>query len=218
MKGVIYLSNKSSIIAIGAHPDDIEIGCGGTMKKLSMDGADIIFLIATSGEKCIPDKKKFNAIKKKRREESLRSAKFIGVKKVFNLNLPDTDIEHNGDTVHAIEKYIYRFKPDFIFTHTIEDKHQDHKNLALSTISACRRSRVNILHYESPSTAQSFIPTVFSDISETIKFKTDAINFFSTQRDKYYVDPEAIKGLAKYRGYISGSTYAEAFEVSKYYI
>lgn len=214
------MSNKiiKSAIAIGAHPDDIEIGCGGTLKKLSDNGYDIIFLIATLGERCNFKIDTLKTIKNKRKIESLGSARMLGAVKVFHLDLKDTMIEHTGRTVNSIEKYINKFKPEYVFTHTIEDKHQDHKNLAFSTISACRRTKTNILHYETPSTAQSFIPTVFSDISRTIEYKIKAINFFSSQHNKYYVDPDAIKGLAHYRGYISGSKYAEAFEVSKYYI
>jgi LmbE family N-acetylglucosaminyl deacetylase len=211
-------NNSKSIIAIGAHPDDIEIGCGGTIKKFSDYGYDIIFLIATLGEKCDLKTRNSSMIKKKRRKESIESANIFGVIKVYYLDMLDTNIEHNGITVNAIEKYIKKFKPEYVFTHTIEDKHQDHKNLAFSTISACRRSKTNILHYESPSTAQSFLPTVFSDISDTLDYKIKAVKFFASQHDKYYVDPEAIKGLAVYRGYISGSKYAEAFEVSKFYI
>ena len=209
---------KKSIVAIGAHPDDIEIGCGGTIKKFSDFGYDIIFLIATLGEKCDLKTRSLSTIKERRKTESIKSANIFGVIKVFYLNMHDTNIEHNGETVNAIEKYIKKFKPEYVFTHTIEDKHQDHKNLAFSTISACRRSKTNILHYESPSTAQSFLPTVFSDISNTIAYKIKAVKFFASQHDKYYVDPDAIKGLAVYRGYISGSKYAEAFEVSKFYI
>lgn len=212
------MNKTSSVIAIGAHPDDIEIGCGGTIKKLSLMEINIIFLIATLGEKCERTKGHLAEMKRKRKLESIRSANFIGVNKIYFLNLPDTEIKHNGNTVSEIERYIKKYSPLHIFIHTIEDKHQDHKNLALSTISACRRIKTNILHYESPSTAQSFTPTIFSDISETIEYKINAIKYFSSQYDKYYVDPEAIKGLAKYRGYISGFKSAEAFEVSKYYI
>lgn len=206
------------IIAIGAHPDDIEIGCGGTIKSFALENAEIYFIVATLGEKCIVKSIGNLDLNEKRKEESINSSKFLGVKEVFFLGLPDTDIEHNGKSVAAIEHYIDLIQPSYIFTHTKEDHHQDHRNLALASISACRRKRINILHYESPSTAQSFLPVVFTDITETIVHKLDAISFFSSQNEKIYVDKEAIKGLAKYRGYISGSEYAEGFEISKYYL
>ena len=210
---------KKKIIFIGAHPDDIEIGCGATVKKFALQNDDIYFLIGTTGgQAIINNNNDWKSLEEKRVKESLNAAKFLGVKDVFYLNLTDTCIEHNGLTVKSIEKYINSIQPDIVFTHTIEDYHQDHKNLAFSTLSACRRLKTNILHYESPSTAQTFTPTVYSDVSETIEDKIKAITMFITQNGKSYVNADAINGLAKYRGYTSGSMYAEAFTLSKYYI
>lgn len=210
--------NKKIILAIGAHPDDIEIGCGGTIRSFALQGADIYFIIATLGEKCIVKDIDERALIEKRKQESINAASFLGVKEIFFLGLPDTNIEHNGTSVAAIEKYIKLLKPNNIFTHTKEDNHQDHRNIALATLSACRRQRINILHYETPTTAQSFLPAVFNDISSTIEYKIETLGLFSTQNEKMYLDKEAIKGLAKYRGYISGFEYAEGFEMSKYYL
>jgi LmbE family N-acetylglucosaminyl deacetylase len=209
---------KNVILAIGAHPDDIEIGCGGTIRSYAIQGADIYFIVATLGEKCIVKNIEEKILFKKRKQESINASKHLGVKEIFYLGLPDTNIEHNGASVDAIEKYVNLLKPNFIFTHTKEDNHQDHRNLALATISACRRQKINILHYEAPTTAQSFLPVVFNDISSTINYKIETLGLFSTQNEKIYLDKEAIKGLAKYRGYISGYEYAEGFEISKFYI
>jgi len=209
---------KIKVIAIGAHPDDIEIGCAGTIRKFIARGADVYFIIATLGEQCHVEDSIYQNLRVKRQEESNSSAKILGVKEVFFLGLPDTNIEHNGETVSLIERYIYKIDPQFLFVHTKEDNHQDHKSIAFSTISAARRRRINILHYESPSTAQSFMPVVHCDISDTLDYKLNAISQFVSQNEKIYVDKEAIKGLAKYRGYISGTDYAEGFELSKYFI
>ncbi len=209
---------NTKIIAIGAHPDDIEIGCGGTIKSFALQKAEVFFILATLGEKCVVKDIGHQLLYEKRREESINASKVLGVKEIFFLGMKDTNIIHNGDSVAALEKYVNLINPDFVFTHTKEDHHQDHRNLALATISACRRKKINILHYESPSTAQSFLPIVFSDITQTIVHKIDAIGIFSSQNEKIYVDKEAIRGLAKYRGYISGSEYAEGFELSKYHL
>lgn len=209
---------KIKVIAIGAHPDDIEIGCGGTVCQFAQNGAEVYFLIATLGEECQIEGEQLSLLIERRKRESISAAGFLGAKEVYFLNLPDTQIQHDGKTVKSIEKHVKMIKPDFIFTHTKEDEHQDHKNIAFSTISACRRQKINVLHYESPSTSRSFLPTVFSDISNTIEEKIKAIKLFESQIAKTYVDPNAIKGLSQYRGYISGSKYAEGFEVSKYYL
>jgi LmbE family N-acetylglucosaminyl deacetylase len=209
---------KKKIIAIGAHPDDIEIGCGGTIKQFINQNDEVFFIIATLGEKCNVNGFENSELINKRREEAISSSGYLGVKDVFFLGLQDTNIQQNGENVSALELIINKINPVFVFTHTREDNHQDHRSLALLTISACRRKAINILHYESPSTALNFLPAVFSDISETMTSKMEAISFFTSQNEKIYVDKDAIRGLAKYRGYISGSDYAEAFEISKYYI
>jgi LmbE family N-acetylglucosaminyl deacetylase len=209
---------KKTILAIGAHPDDIEIGCAGTLLNHFEKGCDIYFIISSFGEKCEVKEKNHSCLIAIRKEESTKAAAAIKVKDIFYLNLPDTNIEHSGLAVGSIEKIISLIKPNLILTHTLQDNHQDHKNIGYSTISACRRSKSNILHYETPSTAQSFQPVVYSDISNYIKRKIEILKCFSSQNEKMYLDNDAIIGLARYRGYTSGSKYAEAFEVSRWFI
>jgi LmbE family N-acetylglucosaminyl deacetylase len=210
---------KKTILAIGAHPDDIEIGCAGTLLSYAKQGSEIYFIIASLGERCnVGEVVDNSALIERRKEESRQASLSIGVKNISYLFLPDTFIEHNGKTVTCIEKIINAVKPSIIFTHTLQDKHQDHKNLGYATISACRRIKTNILHYETPSTAQSFQPVVYSDISLTILEKIETLKYFSSQNEKLYLDNEAIIGLAKYRGYTSGSKFAEAFEVSRWFL
>lgn len=209
---------KKSILAIGAHPDDIEIGCAGTLLNYSGQGCDIYYIIASLGEKCAVSEKNHSRLIAIRKEESRQAAAAVKVKDIFYLMLPDTNIDHNGLSVTNLEKNILKIKPDLIFTHTLQDNHQDHKNIGYSTISACRRSKSNILHYETPSTAQSFQPVVFSDISDFIENKIEIFKCFSSQNEKIYLDNDAIIGLARYRGYTSGSKYAEAFEVSRWFL
>jgi len=209
---------KRKILAIGAHPDDIEIGCAGTLLTFSRQGFDIYYIIASLGEKCDVNIAEQNSLMERRKAESKKAADYIGVKDIKYLMLPDTFIEHNGMVVDSIEKIIESVEPEIIFTHTLNDKHQDHKNVGYATISACRRTKTNILHYETPSTAQSFNPVVFSDISSMIEEKINILKGFTSQNEKIYLDNEAIIGLARYRGYTSGSKYAETFEVSRWFL
>jgi len=209
---------KRKILAIGAHPDDIEIGCAGTLLTFSRQGFDIYYIIASLGEKCDVNIAEQNSLMERRKAESKKAADYIGVKDIKYLMLPDTFIEHNGMVVDSIEKIIESVEPEIIFTHTLNDKHQDHKNVGYATISACRRTKTNILHYETPSTAQSFNPVVFSDISSMIEEKINILKGFTSQNEKIYLDNEAIIGLARYRGHTSGSKYAETFEVSRWFL
>lgn len=209
---------RKTILAIGAHPDDIEIGCAGTLLTYAKQGADIYYIIATLGEKCEVESDDNISLIEKRKDESRRASELISVKDVFYLSLPDTFIEHNGLTVTSIENIINKVMPDIIFIHTLQDRHQDHKNLANATISACRRTKTNILHYETPSTAQSFQPVVYSDITMNMELKMKVLECFTSQNEKIYLDSEAIIGLARYRGFTSVSKFAEAFEVSQWFL
>lgn len=208
---------KKRILAIGAHPDDIEIGCCGTLFKYSKTH-EIFYIIATLGEgvEDTPHKKKM--IREQRKFESVGAANLLNIKEIFYLDLYDTFIKHDGDTVKALEKVLSKVNPSLIFTHTLEDNHQDHKNLGFATLSACRRSKSNILHYETPSTSQNFTPIVYSDITRYIDKKNEVLSYFVSQNQKRYLDEDAIKGLSRYRGYTSGFLFAEAFEVTKFFI
>ena len=201
------LKNRRNILAIGAHPDDIELGCGGTLRKHILNGDNVYYIIASLGEK--------SGDKDKRRGETMAAAKLMEVSDVYFLNLPDTMIMHDGITVSLLDKYMGRLKPDIIYVHSPKDYHQDHANIAKSVLSASRTMKNAILLYETPSTTIEFKPVAFRDISDTFEHKLKCIEQFVSQNEKDYMEKEAIIGLAKTRGHTMGVKYAEAFEVAR---
>ena len=100
------MKNKKIILAIGAHPDDIEIGCAGTLHTFADQDASIYYIIASLGEKCDVNNTNQNALLELRKTESLNAASHIGVKDITYMMLPDTFINHDGLTVGSIEKII----------------------------------------------------------------------------------------------------------------
>ena len=195
------------ILAIGSHPDDIELGCGGTIRKHVIAGDEVFFVIASLGEK--------SGDEKKRKKESLASAKLMGIKDIFFLNLPDTMIMHDGKTVSILDMYKEKIYPDIIYVHTPKDYHQDHSNIAKSALSSSRDMKSSIFLYETPSTTIEFRPVRYEDVSDVFQHKLSCIDRFITQKNKDYMEKQAIMGLAKYRGYTIGVEYAEAFEVAR---
>lgn len=193
------------VLAIGAHPDDIEFGVGGTVAKHVKNGDKVYFLVMSDGEKG-------GAYKSVRRGEVRKSAKVLGIKNIKFLGLPDTNIAYNHKTIDKIEKHIKRIKPDMIYTHCLKDTHQDHYNTALATITAARNSAV-ILSYEVQSTFPNFNPQMYIDISKTLKLKIDALKCFTSQNHKRFMATEAIIGLVRFRGFQARTNFAEAFEV-----
>ena len=193
-----------AILAIGAHPDDIEFGCYATLAKLRKTN-DIFFIVFTNGERGGP--------KHERILETQKSAKIIKANLEI-LDYPDGNIPVNPKTIDHLAKKIVEINPDTVFTLYPLDSHQDHRAVSKITISASKNIK-RILFYEVPQTERCFSPNYFHDITDYFKFKKEALNCHKTQRNKPYLDIDEIKGLAQYRAYqcFAKGRLFEAFEV-----
>lgn len=194
------------ILAIGAHPDDIELGCGATLIKHVNENDDVFLIIASYGEK--------GGSKDERVKESIESAKLIGAKDICFLDLPDTLMHHDGITVGKVDQCMSKIKPDIVYVHSPKDYHQDHIAIALSTLSASRHMTNAVFFYESPSTTIEFRPTAYNDVTQYFCYKLKSIEIFKSQKERDYMEKISVIGLAKSRGSILGVKYAEAFEVA----
>lgn len=210
------------ILAIGAHPDDVELGCGASLALFKRKGHDISILVLTKGEA--------SGDPGTRMRECKRSARTICVDNLFWGNVPDTMITDGVETIMKIERIIERIKPDIIFTHSERDGHQDHRNACLASLSAARNSK-KILLYESPAALREFCPQVFIDVSSTFDVKLKALKAYGSQASKVFFQgnsnisdegqkfpyvSNAVEGLARFRGFQAGVALAEAFEVGKF--
>ena len=197
-----------NILFIGAHPDDIEVGAGGTVARFVKEGENVSFLILTNGETA------GNPLI--RRQEAVEGAKILGVTDIIFSDIKDSDkhVRHDNKTISIIEEVIRKKNPDKIFVTTLKDAHQDHKNAALATISAAR-TVPNIFFYEVPSSFPDFRPHLYVDISETINQKIEALNAHRSQNKKRYMKIDLIIGITKQRAYQSKMAInnAEAFEI-----
>jgi LmbE family N-acetylglucosaminyl deacetylase len=212
-----------NILAIGAHPDDIELGCGGLMMKTARQGHSVFMYTVTRGSA--------SGDPEERTRELMGSASQIGVKRLWIDNFEDTKLAAQSELINRIEEIIQKSEADIIISHAISDIHHDHKAIASAIIEA-GRFVPNILSYEIPLTKE-FKPQVFCDISDVIEEKVELIKLFKSQRDKIYLKASAIKGLAEYRALQSRLNarndrtilnessvvelplYVEAFEVTK---
>jgi LmbE family N-acetylglucosaminyl deacetylase len=194
-----------NILALGAHPDDIEIGCSGTLIKYAKKGNNIFLMVLTKGE--------FGGDKKTRRKEQMDSMGIIGAKDVFWGNYKDTELPLNKELISKIEIIIRKIKPSFIFVNYPEDTHQDHRHLASATISATRYIR-NVLFYEVPTTV-NFSPNVFVDIEEYLDMKIESLKAHASQIMKTNIKDlsiiEIAKSQANFRGIQGRVKYAEGF-------
>jgi LmbE family N-acetylglucosaminyl deacetylase len=161
---------KMKILAIGAHPDDIELGAGGTIAKHVNVGDEVHFLVLTCGEK--------SGDKTERKCEAEESAKILKAKSLTFGEIEDTQISDGIDTIMKIESLINKIRPDRVYTQGVQDRHQDHRNTAYATFSAARKVP-EVFSYESPDSYPNFVPQYYVQITDTIPTKLEALKQFS---------------------------------------
>jgi LmbE family N-acetylglucosaminyl deacetylase len=203
---------KATILAIGAHPDDIEFGCGGTIIKYTERGHRLFLHIMTKGG--------LGADTATRASEQEASKAILGAEDIFWGDYEDTHLQVNIELIGKIESVIKEVKPDFIFCNYPEDTHQDHRHLAQAVMSATRYIR-NVLFYEGPTT-QNFKPHVFVDISDTLDKKIEALQAHQSQVMKTNIEDlsiiEVARSSANFRGIQGRVKYAEAFHSLRLFI
>lgn len=196
-----------TILAIGPHPDDIELGCFGAMARFKHEGNKVYFLVLTKGEGGI--------IKGDRTAEAKKSADLLKVE-LFIEKLPDRYISDGLETISVIEKYLDMLKPDIVFIPSGNDTHQDHRAVYNAGLAGCRLVK-EVYAYETPSTSRNFVPNYFIDITDYVELKLKAVRIHSSQGGKGYMADMAVKGLAEYRAFdiLLNGRAVEGFEVIK---
>jgi LmbE family N-acetylglucosaminyl deacetylase len=205
---IVPKKDPGCILAIGAHPDDIELAAGAALAKLHDAGYLIYGLVMAQGEK--------GGDPHIRPGEAKNGALFLGLDQLQVHNFTDTHLsdDHLAMT-QVIEDVIAEVKPNLIFTHSQHDLHQDHQAVYEATLRAARDVRTTILCYESPSVTQDFQPTYFIDVCGYVDIKLQAIQLHWNQHNKPYMRPDLVRGKLAYRGGQAKVEYAEGFEVSR---
>jgi len=195
-----------NILAIGPHPDDIEIGCGGTLIKYSQAGHAIFLMILTDGS--------FGGDFSVRKAEQEESAKFLKAQGLFWGGYRDTELSISRELIVKIDKVIEQCQPDVVFINFWADVHQDHRAAAQAAVSATRYIK-EVLFYEVPST-QHFEPDIFVDIEDVLEKKLELLKVHSSQVDRTKVENltilESARSCANFRGFQGRVKYAEGFK------
>ncbi|HEY3513875.1 PIG-L deacetylase family protein [Kribbella sp. NPDC051137] len=207
--GTLRIASKPAavrrrVLAVGAHPDDLELACGGTLAKLVDSGHEVHMLVMSHGARGGD-----NAV---RPLEAKRAGKLLGAASVTVFDFPDTRLnEQAAALVSAIESAMVQVEPDIVLTHSGNDQHQDHNAVHLATLRAARQHPA-ILCYESPSATSDFRPSVFVGIDQYVEAKVAAVAAFRDQAGKPYMTAERIRGLASFRGAQAKARFAEGYE------
>ncbi|MBF0486228.1 MAG: PIG-L family deacetylase [Candidatus Omnitrophica bacterium] len=199
-----------NILAIGAHPDDIELGCAGTLLRYVRLGHHVYFLIMSEGAQ--------GGDPAVRAREQESAAKRLGVKRVFWGGCEDTFFDASRDIVSMIERVCDEVKPDEVYVNFPKDSHQDHRALGKAVISATRYIP-RVLFYED-YTSFDFNPEIFVDITTVIDEKIEVIKLHSSQVERNQPKAldmlESVRAVAHFRGFQGKVRYAEGFKPLRY--
>jgi LmbE family N-acetylglucosaminyl deacetylase len=197
------------LLVVGSHPDDIEIGCGGTILSLlrGQPGVDVRWVVLTG-------------------DDDARAAEARSSAEAFLSGAGETRIDVHGfrdgflpaawGEVKETFESLKDSDPDLVLTHTRDDLHQDHRLVCELTWNTFRHHLV--LEYEVPKydgdlgRPNLFLPLAPDLVDEKLELLRSG---FASQRGKHWFDDEVFRGLMRLRGMEAGSTYAEAFTCRK---
>jgi LmbE family N-acetylglucosaminyl deacetylase len=197
------------VLCLGAHSDDVEIGCGGTILKLisQTPGLEFLWFVASADEE--------------RRREAHSSARDF-LKDAAGAEIQVANFRESyfpeqwGGLKREIEKLRSRFAPDLIFTHYREDRHQDHRTISELTWTTFRNHL--ILEYEVPKYDGDLgQPNLYVPFDAALcARKTDALlKHFTSQTSKHWFRRNTFEAIARIRGIECAAEYAEAYHCRK---
>jgi LmbE family N-acetylglucosaminyl deacetylase len=218
-----------NILAVGCHPDDVEIGCGGTLAKYAAQGHTVVMCHVTNGHlghAVIPP----DELVVLREKEAQEAAKRLGAAESVCLGVNDLEPEStDAAALLKLADLIRRVKPDLIITHSPQDYMRDHVEVGKMVFDASFNASVPHLETTHPAygpivpiyymdtlAGVDFLPTEYVDIRDTIEAKLAAIDCHQTQvkwlRDHDHIDfLDFVKTCSKYRGLQCGAPFAEGF-------
>ena len=177
---IIELLKRKTIVAVGAHPDDIEFGCPVTLSNYKEKGYDIYYIVATNGEngfklKSLSGKERINI----RKKEQLVAAKKVGVKEVHFLGFKDGFLDYNDSLREKLTLLFKEIKPEIVFSFdpanldydNINLNHRDHRNISMAVFDAVFAAKNDFIYPDNNG-----------------KHRIEKIYFFGTNKPNYAVE------------------------------
>ena len=215
------------VLAVGAHPDDLEIGCAGTLALYRQRGDEVVMCYATNGNQghfhIMPDE-----LGRIRHHEAERATQVIGAEFLW-LDYNDQLMEEDMATRMRFVEMIRETRPDLVLTHPPDDYIQDHRYVSrlvfeatfLATVPHVEspspyHTKLAPLYYMDPLAGVGFLPEEYVDISETIETKLQMLSQHESQlkwlKEHDDIDIlEFVRTVARFRGLQCGVKYAEGF-------
>lgn len=226
---------KVDILAIGAHPDDVELGCGGTLAKLISEGKTVAVIDLTQGELGT------RGTNVTRAEEAAESTRIMGYVSRENLKMKDGFLVNSEDYQMQIVKMIRKYQPEMVFANAIDDRHPDHAKASKLVSDACflsglvkiettlnneRQKAWRPKHIFNYIQWKNITPAFVIDVSDFMDKKIEACLAYKTQfYDPNSTEPmtpiaskdflESLTYRAQDLGRLSGVNFAEGFTTEK---
>ena len=209
---------KTDILAFGAHPDDVELGCGGTLHKAVVNGKTVGIIDLTKGELGTRGDIKTRSI------EASNAAKVLGVSFRENLEMPDGFLTNSKEKQLLVINMIRKYQPEIVFCNSFEDRHPDHSKACQLIRESCFLSGLvkivtedvdgNVQKFWRPNAVYSYIqwkslkPEFVVDISSSIDVKISAVKCYKSQF--YNPSSDEIKTPISTKNFIESIRYRAA--------
>jgi LmbE family N-acetylglucosaminyl deacetylase len=198
-----------TVLAIGAHPDDLELAIGGTLARLACNGAHVVMAIVS-----IP------AEFETRRAEAKRAAEILGCELRFLAEQGCTRIDDikSYQLVGMLDALVRSLEPAAVLTHGASEFHRDHIAVHNACLSTQRLKPFDFFHFHPTMTRAvpvAFYPRAYVDVTDTIETKMQAIEAHASQFGSRGLDTEMFRDIARLNGRMVGVKYAEGLDVGR---
>src|SRR4030095_9608773 len=208
--------NPTRIMVLAPHTDDGELGCGGTIAKLSGEGKDVFYAAFCLCSKALPKTFPPNTLEL----ECKSATSILGIPSsrliLFNYGVRELP-QSRQQILEELLKLNKDISPDMVLLPAASDIHQDHQVIHQEGMRAFKNT--TFAGYELPWNNYSIRTNFFIRISENdLAKKLESLKAYGSQSGKNYMDPDFIRALARVRGVQANSPYAEAFEIYRWMI
>ena len=198
------MPNPEVVLAIGAHPDDVEIGVGGILLTHRAAGDAVHVLTLSRGGR--------GGHVSDRQSEAFTAAEMLGARLHLE-DLPDTEISENEPTLSLIEKVVKEINPTVVYVHSDHDMHQDHRAVHKAALLATRGVR-SVSCYQSASATVDFRPNRFVNIDGQLEAKIALVQAHKSQvQVSRYHAPQFLAATARYWARFGDGQACEPLEI-----
>ncbi|NHI94798.1 MAG: hypothetical protein EAX96_20065 [Candidatus Lokiarchaeota archaeon] len=197
-------------LAVGPHPDDVELGCAATLFEIIKPDDKLLYITLSF---CLDIERNKNI-----KEELKKSQEFLKSMLPCEISFQNFDFpnrkmfEKHMEIREALEKARNQFDPDVVFSTSPKDLHQDHRYIGEEVMRVFREC--TLITYEIPRSVGIFIPNMYVSLSQNTVDKVVKIKeLYQSQSTQKYMSQDLVIGTLKHRGGEVGQNYAQAFEV-----